>query len=189
MPKTTRRESRETAFALLFEWSFREEESLDEIIEMAKLTRDVQADAFALELVSKVIQNREEIDSLIGRYSQGWKLKRISRTALTVLRMSFCEMTKFDDIPVGASINEAVELVKKFGTNEEATYINGILGSFERVRRGLEAPPAEQEEESRQEDNQDKQLDTHDIQDEHEAQINGESGDIELIEDIIIEVE
>ncbi|MCL2034100.1 MAG: transcription antitermination factor NusB [Oscillospiraceae bacterium] len=189
MPKTTRRESRETAFSLLFEWSFREEESLEEIIETAKLTRDAEVDSFALELLSKVIQNREELDSLIGQYSQGWKLKRISRTALAGLRMSFCEMTKLEDIPVGASINEAVELVKMFGTNEEATYINGILGSFERVRRGLEDAPAKQEEENAQEDNQDKQLNTQDIQEEHKPQTDKKPDDIELIEDIVIEVE
>jgi len=188
MQKTTRRESRETAFALLFEWSFTEE-SLDEIVELAQLARDAQVDAFALELVGKVIQNREELDLLIERYSQGWKLKRISRTALAVLRMSFCEMTKFNDIPVGASINEAVELVKKFGTNEEATYINGILGSFERVRKGLEPAPPQREEKPTQENNLNQQLNEHDIQESQQKQIGENSDQVELIEDIIIEVE
>lgn len=141
MAKLTRRESRETAFELLFEWSFKDE-TLDEIVEAAKLARDLEPDKFALSLAEKVVESRAGLDALIERYSQGWKLSRISHTALTVLRMSFCELTKFEDIPAGATINEAVELVKKFGTDEEAAYLNGILGSFERARKeGREPAP------------------------------------------------
>lgn len=195
MAKMTRRESRETAFALLFEWSFKED-SLDEIIENATISRDIKVDAFARGLADKVIENREELDLLIEQYSQGWKLQRISKTVLSVLRMSFCEMTKYDNIPVGVSINEAVELVKKFGTDEEAAYLNGILGNFEKVRKGLrKAPPIPKKKESiediEQIDKHEQQV--HDEQSEQEIRqsqkIHEEADDVELVDDIIIEVE
>lgn len=195
MAKMTRRESRETAFVLLFEWSFKED-SLDEIIENAAVTRDIKVDAFARGLADKFIENREELDLLIEQYSQGWKLQRISKTALAVLRMSFCELTRFDDIPVGVSINEAVELVKKFGTDEEATYLNGILGNFEKVRKGLrKAPPIPVKEEPIEDiesiDEYEQQM--HDKQNEQKIQqlqkAQSESTDVELVDDIVIEVE
>lgn len=187
MPKPTRRESREIAFALMFEWSF-QEMPLDEMIELAGLARRIEVDKFAYSLAERTIENRNEIDALITRYSQGWKLSRLSRTVLSVLRMSFCELTKFGDIPVGATINEAVELVKKYGTDEEAIYLNGILGSFEQVRKGFkEAPPSPVE------------IEEHDIQQEQDLQMEQkalidqklqQNGDEpELLDDIVIEVE
>ncbi len=199
MSKLTRRESRETAFALLFEWSFKED-SLDEIIENATATRDIIVDSFARELADKVIENKNELDGLIEQYSQGWKLARISKTALAVLRMSFCELTKFGNIPVGASINEAVELVKKFGTDEEAAYLNGILGNFEKVRKGLkEAPPLPKMEEKPQEtaevifedmqsiESYEQQV--HQEQYREKQLLSLEDDEVKIVTDIIIEVD
>lgn len=131
-----RRESRETAFLLIFEWGFREEESLGDIIAQAEAGRGAVVDEFAHELADKTIRNRALLDETIGRYSSKWKLNRIPRVTLAVLRMSFCELSLFDDIPVGATINEAVELTKKFASEEDAAYLNGILGQFERDRAG-----------------------------------------------------
>lgn len=134
----TRRESREVAFLLLFEWSFGEED-LQDIIRQAVDGRDVVVDDFALSLVSRAVDNRLELDGLITRYSEKWKLNRISKVTLAALRLSFCELSQFADIPVGATINEAVELVKKFSTEDEAAYVNGILGSFVRDQKPEEA--------------------------------------------------
>lgn len=197
MAKLTRRESREAAFELIFEWSFKDE-PLDEIIENAITARKIVVDSFSGKLAEKVIENREELDLLIEQYSQGWKLQRISKTALAVLRMSFCELTKFGDIPVGVSINEAVELVKKYGTDEEAAYLNGILGTFEKVRKGLkEAPPLPQKKEA-------ESIETIPTIEEYEQHVHEEQNrlkiqklhenrriqdEVELIDDIVIEVE
>lgn len=188
MSKLTRRESREIAFTLLFEWSFKEN-SLDEIIENAITAREITVDSFARELVSKTVENREELDLLIEQYSQGWKLQRISKTTLAVLRMSFCELIKCGDIPEGVTINEAVELVKKFGTDEEAAYLNGILGNFVKVRKGQkEAPPLPEETKTEL-----IQLKEENIQQEHNEQksykAQQEHDEVELIDDIVIEVD
>ena len=135
-----RRESRETAFSLVFEWAFREEETLDEIIENAAQGREIVVDDFAHTLAEKTIASAAELDSFIERYSDNWKINRLSHVTLAVLRLAFCELLYFSDIPAGATINEAVELLKKFATEQDASYANGILGAYERERRGETKP-------------------------------------------------
>ena len=129
--RPSRRESREAAFELLFEWSFHENPT-PELVERAVAARDFSPDEFALKLVDRVTANKERIDELIESRSENWKLGRISRVTLAALRIAFCELECFEDIPTGATINEAVELVKKYGTDDEAAYLNGILGSYVR---------------------------------------------------------
>ncbi|MCL2056993.1 MAG: transcription antitermination factor NusB [Oscillospiraceae bacterium] len=136
--KQSRREAREAAFCLLFEWSFRQEESMESLIEGAQ-GREPAAGGFASELCTKAVQSVQELDRLITDYSDKWKINRISKVSLAALRLAFCEITGFDDIPPGASVNEAVELVKSFGTEDDAAYVNGILGAY--LRSG-DAPKA-----------------------------------------------
>ena len=70
--------------------------------------------------------------TLISRRNKGWKLERIGKSDLSILRLGVYEMLYDDDIPVGVAINEAVELAKSFGENESASFINGILGKLAR---------------------------------------------------------
>ena len=132
--KINRRQSRETAFALLFEWSFHEY-SVEDMISSATTARDLEVDNFARELAGRTIEYYLQLDRLIEKHSANWKLSRISRVALAALRIAFCELEYFDDIPQGVTINEAVELVKKYGAEEESAYINGILGGYTRTER------------------------------------------------------
>ncbi len=90
-------------------------------------------------LVEGVRTHRDELDGYIRRYSRGWKLSRISRTALAVLRCALCELLYMPEIPPAAAINEAVELAKSFDEPETVSFINGILGS---VVRGEEEDAA-----------------------------------------------
>jgi len=144
--KHKRRDSREVAFALIFEWGFRQDENLDDVISQAIAARAIEADSFALNLASVTVQNISAIDNMIQKYSVKWKLNRIPKVTLAVLRMSFCEMSFLDDIPVGATINEAVELVKKYATEDDSAYVNGLLGQYERERMGNSVPnPARSE--------------------------------------------
>ena len=127
----TRRESREQAFILIFEQIFHPDSSVGEILEAAGISDDVQyPDAFAVSLAEKAAKEREKTDDVIQRFAKGWKLNRLSRVCLAVLRLAICEILFFDDIPRGVSINEAVELAKKYATPEDAAYINGVLGAF-----------------------------------------------------------
>lgn len=128
-----RRESREVSFCLLFEWSFRPETSLEELMQSAVEARDLECDEFSEKLTTLTLEHCDEFDRIIENYSQKWKINRLSRVTLSALRLALCELLYFNDIPTGATINEAVELVKKFGTDEDASYLNGILGGFQRA--------------------------------------------------------
>lgn len=125
----TRHEERETAFIILFEKIFRSQETLDEIIESACDSEFFEADEFVKRLVRTAEGNAEKIDAAIEESLVGWTLKRISKVSLAVLRLAVCEILFFDDIPVGVSINEAVEITKKYSSAEDASFVNGVLGS------------------------------------------------------------
>ncbi|MBR6479301.1 MAG: transcription antitermination factor NusB [Clostridia bacterium] len=75
-------------------------------------------------------ENLEEIDRRISEFTVGWTLDRITKVSLSILRIAVCEMLYFDDVPVGVSINEAVELAKNYATKEDSQFINGVLGSI-----------------------------------------------------------
>ncbi len=144
MKQSSRRQARETAFCLIFEWSFHKED-LQSMLNNAMDGRGVEPDPFARELVEKTIAEVEKWDALIEQYSETWKISRLSRVTLAVLRLGFCEITRMEDIPLGATINEAVELCKKFATEEEAAYVNGILGRY-----GRELEPTEEKQQTSQ---------------------------------------
>jgi N utilization substance protein B len=144
-PKSKRsRESREAGFLLLFEWSFGHA-GLEEILEAANEAGREAPGAYAVKLAGKALESSGELDGLIEQYSQGWKLNRLSRALVTALRMALCEMALMTGVPAGVSINEAVELLKKYGTKEDAAYLNGVLGAFEQVRQGLKPEPPKPE--------------------------------------------
>lgn len=73
---------------------------------------------------------RIQIDKYIEKYAHGWKVERISKTAIAVLRCAICEVMYMDDIPNSAAINEAVELAKGYDEPETVAFINGVLGGF-----------------------------------------------------------
>lgn len=135
-----RSEAREQAFILIFERSFRDE-SIDEIIEQAQISRGLELDDYAYTLARDVCASLPWLDESIGAYSKKWKLKRISRVALTILRLSLWEIDHVETVPVGASINEAVELAKKYGNSDDFSFVNGVLGAYVRAK-GEEIPEA-----------------------------------------------
>jgi len=138
--KQNRREAREAAFCLLFEWSFQPDETMESLLEAGGDDREPPAGEFACLLCARAMESVQELDGLISAFSAKWKLSRISKVSLAALRLAFCELTKFSDIPPGASVNEAVELVKAFGAEDEATYVNGILGAYLRSKETKKTP-------------------------------------------------
>lgn len=125
----TRREEREQAFILLFEKSFNQEIELEELYAFAVENEAITGSEFVKKLLFTTWDNVADIDSVIEKYAHGWKISRISKVALAVLRLAICEMRYLDDIPVGVSINEAVELCKKYAAKDDSAFVNGILGS------------------------------------------------------------
>ena len=122
------------AFHLIFERAFRKE-AIEEIIADAEEARAIEEDEFALALTNCVNDHLAEIDAEIDRYSDKWKVNRLPKVSLTVLRLAIGEMLYFREIPVAATINEAVELAKKYSMQEDAAYINGVLGAFAKAHR------------------------------------------------------
>lgn len=83
-------------------------------------------------VVLGTLDKKEEIDALIAKYSTDWDISRISKLSLTILRLAIYEIAYCDDIPVSASINEAVELTKIYDADNSSKFINGILGTYAR---------------------------------------------------------
>lgn len=128
----TRREAREQAFILVFEKSFNEQAEITELIALAKEFGVVEDDEFLEALVTTTCDKQNEIDEHISNNAKGWKLNRISKVSLAILRLALAEILYFEDIPAGVSINEAVELAKKYATDEDASFVNGLLGTVAR---------------------------------------------------------
>lgn len=136
--KLSRRESREQAFLLAFERNFNHE-TVEELCETAVESRDFEVDDFAIELLKQIENNEDEINNLIESNSKGWKIKRISKVALSILQLAISEL-KYTNVskikaqnPVSVVINEAVLIAKKYSTSEESAFINGVLGSIVRL--------------------------------------------------------
>ncbi len=125
----TRSESREQAFIINFEAQF-SDAGIDEIISLAGEMRDFKVSAFASSLIHFTQENCEQINNTIASFAKHWDMKRISKVSLAVLQLAIGEIMQFDDIPVSVTINEAVELCKKYGGDDDFSFVNGILGSY-----------------------------------------------------------
>ncbi len=121
--------AREQAFLLLFEKTFNNN-SLEEILDNAMISRDITIDDFSKQIFYGVQEHEGEIDSLIERYCIGWKKERLPKVTISILRLAIFEMLFIKDIPLSVSINEAVELAKIYGGEKDSSFINGILGSI-----------------------------------------------------------
>ena len=97
------------------------------------------------EVTQGVAARQAELDAYIQKYAVGWKPERISRTALTVMRVAMFEILYVGDVPAGAAINEAVELAKGYDEPETVAFINGVLGAFVRGEAAAEDAPEQAE--------------------------------------------
>jgi transcription antitermination protein NusB len=123
-----RREGRELALQTLYALDLNPvatNDSLRQLRENAQVP--ATARDFAEELVKGVAANREAIDGRIEAQSKNWTIARISRVDLNILRIAIYELLFRSDIPKNVTINEAIEVAKKFGTEESPAFVNGIL--------------------------------------------------------------
>lgn len=129
-----RRASREIAMKLLYQLEIQKNDRNDQIEfvlsdnEVSKSCQD-----YITDIVDGVTFNKLYIDRMIESHSKGWKLSRLSKVDLSILRLSIYEMKFRNDIPFNVSINEAVELAKRYSGEEAGSFINGILGKFSSV--------------------------------------------------------
>ena len=126
----SRYKMREQAFFLCFEMLFSDTD-IDELADNAGDARDEFLSDYAIDCAKGVKEHAEEIDEKISsKLKEGWKVSRISKVSLAILRLAVYEMLYLDDIPVSVSINEAVELSKKYTMQDDTSFINGVLGAI-----------------------------------------------------------
>lgn len=133
-PSADKRKAREQAFIILFEKSFNSELTIDEILNIAVESEVIEKNKMTADIVRKAEEHIDDIDGVIEKNLKGWSKQRISKVSLALLRMAVCEMKYFDKVPVGVSINEAVEICKVYGSDEDKGFVNGILGSIAREK-------------------------------------------------------
>lgn len=137
-----RRRSRELALQTLFSLEFdersaeaciaqmrlRAEEPQSDDEDLAELVRGGPAvQAFAEELVQGVTTHQDEIDTLLGRFSTNWKVSRMALVDRNILRVACFELLHLQEVPPKVTLNEAVEIAKRYGSTDSSAFINGIL--------------------------------------------------------------
>lgn len=133
----TRKQARDTAFKLIYQMQIQKENS-DFILNLYYEQTECPPDAknYIDNVVGGVFKNQSEIDSYIDELLEGWSLKRISKISYAAIRLSVYEIIFRDDIPNSVSINEAVQLAKKYESTQAANFVNGVLASLLKRRKG-----------------------------------------------------
>ncbi len=118
----TRREARERALSLLYESDLKGD-APDDVLAALPL----EPSEFVADLVSGVGRHRDDIDAVITRFAKGWTVARMPVVDRTLLRIGVYELAHRPDIPIGATISEAVELAKRYSTDDSGKFVNGML--------------------------------------------------------------
>lgn len=135
--KMTRRESRNTAFILVFESLFRAD-SPEELLDIVREMEEIPCGTDAENMFFGVIGHFKELDEIIGRYSEKRHLERIPKVNVAILRLALFEILYDSKVPMRVAINEAVLLAKSYAMEADVAFVNGVLGAFS---RSGEAPP------------------------------------------------
>jgi N utilization substance protein B len=123
----SRHQSRERALQILFQYDIHGKPGvwLEEFWKQYGASEDVKA--FAEQLVNGVLEHKNDLDVLIGKYATNWKVSRMQIVDRNILRLGTYELFWLDEVPAKVTVNEAIELAKDFGDDEAAKFINGIL--------------------------------------------------------------
>lgn len=124
-----RTQAREVAFRILFQKDLRGKK-VGEILPLIKIPRvwDEKTISFFLQLTKGLEEKLEEVDRALAESIEGWSLARLASVDRNILRIATYEILFLPEIPVTVAINEAVELGKRYGTEESGKFINGVLG-------------------------------------------------------------
>ena len=123
---------RENLMKMIYQMGVQEDFSAEEYEKFTALQADSQITEYFVNGYRAAASNLKEIDELIDRYSVRWKTFRLPKVDLAILRLALAEICYLTDIPVSVTINEAVELAKKYSTEKSSKFINGVLGSAAR---------------------------------------------------------
>ena len=124
-----RRGYRELAFIMLFESDFKKDEDSMSFYKEALEIGGYEDDDYLKKVFFGVTENKTELDEEIAKTAKGWRLSRISKVVLNIMRISVYEMLYVNDVPFAVSINEAVELAKKYDDDKAPKFVNGVLNT------------------------------------------------------------
>ncbi|QYG95532.1 transcription antitermination factor NusB [Iamia sp. SCSIO 61187] len=127
----SRREARERALGLLYE-----AEAKDTPGTAVLDAQPIEVDEYAADVVTGVADHRDALDEIIGRHARGWTVERMPALDRTILRMASYELCHRPDVPPNVIINEAVELAKRFSTDDSGRFVNGVLAAVASEQRG-----------------------------------------------------
>ena len=129
-----RRTLREQVFKLLFRVEFNTKEEMEEqcrlFLEHEEIEITEEAADYIVGKYTAIHEKLDEVDAMINEKAKGWSTDRMGTVELTIIRLAVYEMKYDETVPEGVAINEAVELAKKFGQDESAGFVNGVLAKF-----------------------------------------------------------
>ena len=127
----SRKIAREHCMKALFQMSIQNDYDINKVVEdiHEEALEDKQKE-YLNHVLAEVIIHLKDIDEIIEEYSKGWKINRISKVDLATLRLAFGEILYIDEVPYAVAINEAIELARKYNSEESAAFVNGILGKY-----------------------------------------------------------
>ena len=129
----TRRELRENVFMMLFRVEFHNEDEMPEqlvLFEEELENLNEKDSAYINHKCNEIFAKLPELDAAINETATGWKTTRMAKVDLSIIRLAVYEMKYEEEIDAKVSINEAVELAKKYGADESASFVNGVLAKF-----------------------------------------------------------
>ena len=137
----TRRKSRESALQVLYQLNITNQDVTTALARFQEhFSSNEEVDDFLNRLVLGVLENLPQLDRLLEQYSENWRLDRINMIDLNILRMALFELLYCEEIPPKVTINEAIDLGKRYGSEESGSFINGIL---DRVQHEVVKKPIE----------------------------------------------
>ena len=125
-----RKTARENAFLLLFEREIKKDETAEEIFASATEEREIEYDDYVKQVFFGTVENETIISETVDKSVVGWSRERISYVSRAILKLATYEMMFMDDIHAKVSINEAIELSKKYDEDKTFAFVNGVLNSI-----------------------------------------------------------
>lgn len=125
-----RRQVRETVLKAIYALQLGKDSTqhvTDTIIKKAEFTKEKDLRRFAEKLFFNTVEHEEELDEIISKHIKNWDIQRLALIDRLVLKMALCEFIYFEEIPTKVSINEAIEIAKRYSTAKSGRFINGIL--------------------------------------------------------------
>ncbi len=133
-----RRASREHAMKLLYQLHVHKDGTDELVSKYFEESGDAYDTDYIKKVIYGVIENKNQITEIITSHLKGWKLSRIPKVDLAILELAICEILRMNDIPHNVSINEAVEIAKKYSCTKSASFINGVLSGVVRSLKQTE---------------------------------------------------